>query len=269
MQEARFSSPMMGNDWTEPELDLQPHASDMHGALGGARISSIDIGTYQAPSGSVTDGFEQDGTKILDRCACPYPGCYAIFDTQWKLDTHAQVHFSNATPYHSGSIGFEGDLNHPGTFPYDPLGINYHNMYWSPTPGAAPAFFGIQEQTYPSTTMPFYDNFALHDNNVMTNNPSAPLPGDGEPPLPAMSDGRFACAVCGKTCTRRGDLRRHELKHMPGTKVFDCPKPDCVRKGLQGFDRKDKMISHMKVCQGGVGGSIGFDGFSRLWDAFG
>ncbi|KAI4166609.1 MAG: hypothetical protein LQ343_007904 [Gyalolechia ehrenbergii] len=120
-------------------------------------------------------------------------------------------------------------------------------MYWSPTPGAAPAFFGIQEPAYRSTTMPFHDNFAPHHINVMTNNPSAPLPGDGEPPLAAMSDGRFACAVCGKTCARRRDLRRHELKHKPGTKVFDCPKPDCVRKGLQGFDRKDKMISHMKI----------------------
>ena len=53
--------------------------------------------------------------------------------------------------------------------------------------------------------------------------------------------------TCGKTFTRTADLLRHAKKHLEGPKQFECPAEGCERKGDNGFDRKDKLMDHMKA----------------------
>lgn len=56
---------------------------------------------------------------------------------------------------------------------------------------------------------------------------------------------------CDKVYSRIGDLRRHYLTHRTGPKGFDCPWNGCVRKGLNGFWRSDKLRDHL-ICKHGV-----------------
>lgn len=147
-------------------------------------------------------------------------------------------------------------------------------MYGLPNPGMAPSPFGIQEPAFPPVGIPYHGNISPYDLNWMDPNPFAPIasdiaphninatttnlsslpPNNSQSPLPLNPNNRFTCPTCNKTYARRGDLRRHELKHNPSTKKIDCPKPGCVRKGNQGFERKDKMVDHLKVCKGGARG---------------
>lgn len=87
--------------------------------------------------------------------------------------------------------------------------------------------------------------------------PSLPASPQGTTPSTASSPtGRLLCSYpgCHTKCARAGDLRRHALKHQTGPKAFECPNPGCPRKGLHAFARKDKMLSHAKVCRGGARG---------------
>ncbi len=61
---------------------------------------------------------------------------------------------------------------------------------------------------------------------------------------------RYACNFpgCAVSCARSADLVRHTQKHAAGPKRHDCPTPGCSRKGLNGFDRSDKMRNHLKAC---------------------
>ncbi|KAL8909947.1 MAG: hypothetical protein Q9171_004740 [Xanthocarpia ochracea] len=65
--------------------------------------------------------------------------------------------------------------------------------------------------------------------------------------------GRFPCSFhgCTTTCARLTDLERHMMIHKPGPKQFNCPNAGCPRKGVNGFDRKDKRDLHQKTCGGG------------------
>ncbi|KAL9023564.1 MAG: hypothetical protein Q9196_007125, partial [Gyalolechia fulgens] len=164
-----------------------------------------NIGSHQSlASGFVTDSFAQVGTDHRGRYWCLFPGCYAKFDTQWKLDTHAQVHFSNAAPHHVGALGYDGNFNHLGTFPYDdPFGTDSPSMYGFSTPGMVPNISaGIPEPAFPSMAWPYHGDITPHGIGAMASDPSTTMPGDGDPSPPPMPDRRFACAVCGKTCAR-------------------------------------------------------------------
>lgn len=63
---------------------------------------------------------------------------------------------------------------------------------------------------------------------------------------------RFHCSHCTGTFSRAGDLRRHASKHEPGLQAWDCPTLGCHRKGAKAFSRKDKMLSHSRVCRAGA-----------------
>lgn len=177
-------------------------------------------------------------------------------------------------PQYRGVIGFYDNVNQPDNFAYDPYMCGLPTMRRLTAPGAAPTSFGIQDPAFPSTEMSYNSNVAAHNIGAMGYDPFAlvkpgttphnidaivndfySLPaGIADPPLPPTANGRFTCSICSKTYARRGDLRRHELKHNPTMRKFDCPKSDCVRKGAKGFERKDKMVDHLKVCKGGARG---------------
>ncbi|KAI4165086.1 MAG: hypothetical protein LQ342_001363 [Letrouitia transgressa] len=52
---------------------------------------------------------------------------------------------------------------------------------------------------------------------------------------------------CGKGFGRQGDLIRHARDHKDGPKEYDCPAPNCRRKGADGFNRFDKLKSHLSA----------------------
>ncbi|KAI4271204.1 MAG: hypothetical protein L6R35_006560 [Caloplaca aegaea] len=95
--------------------------------------------------------------------------------------------------------------------------------------------------------------FLSHDNTlhppIGATEEESPLPATPGTSLPPSH--RFSCRHCATTCARRGDLRRHELKHRR-FKAFDCPNHGCLRKGDRAFERKDKMESHRRVCRAGA-----------------
>lgn len=204
---------------------------------------------------------------------CRYPGCFAIFPTQWQLDQHSEVHLATPLPVptYLPTIGFNGSIamstdqsNHHtamnGLMP-DPhkFGNNSYGQAvqdpWSypamATPGApTTATFMHSPHTYDPHT---YDGTSPQD----LGNPNLgglPLPPTslGPSTTPSTSSGtenRYACSFpgCTTSCARPGDLRRHAKKHAPGPKL-DCPTHGCPRKGVNGFDRGDKMRSHHAMC---------------------
>lgn len=52
---------------------------------------------------------------------------------------------------------------------------------------------------------------------------------------------------CGKGFGRQGDLVRHARDHQDGPKEYDCPALNCPRKGAGGFNRFDKLKSHISA----------------------
>ena len=61
-------------------------------------------------------------------------------------------------------------------------------------------------------------------------------------------DGRYLCSACGKDFGRRGDMKRHAMKH--GSTVIRCPVQGCEYKG---HSRKDKVNQHIENRHPGVG----------------
>ena len=223
---------------------------------------------------SVTHGFDHPSYGGLQAyhpatdLMCRYPGCFAIFPTQWQLDQHSEVHLATPLPVptYLPTIGFNGSIavstdqsNHHTAMNGLPSAphVSGHNSYgqavqdpWSypamATPGA-PTNATFMHRPYT------YDGTSPQD----LGNPSRgglPLPPTSQAPsttpsTPSGTENRYACSFpgCTTSCARPGDLRRHAKKHAPGPKL-DCPTHGCPRKGVNGFDRGDKMRSHHAVC---------------------
>ncbi|KAF8426220.1 hypothetical protein EV426DRAFT_704157 [Tirmania nivea] len=98
-------------------------------------------------------------------------------------------------------------------------------------------------------------------------------------PSPTISQAQsFTCSVCWKKYKTKNNLQRHrrDALHGPATpsplfsnaspgvfdssghsspiiplfqdrKLYECPHPDCPRKGENGFPRKDNMIQHQRL----------------------
>ncbi|KAI5808264.1 hypothetical protein DFH27DRAFT_607984 [Peziza echinospora] len=110
-----------------------------------------------------------------------------------------------------------------------------------------------------------------------------PAPALSQPytptPSPRSTSQEFRCSDCGKKYQTKNNLQRHrrsaahsplastllafrspsdspQMNPMiaiidPSIKVLhDCPHPDCLRKGDQGFVRKDNMIQHQRLVHG-------------------
>lgn len=204
---------------------------------------------------------------------CGYRGCFAIFPAQWQLDQHSEVHLT--TPLHVSTHLFNYDVNGSmdmfidqsnhnvamnGLLSAPPVGNNSYGQTvhdpWSyptmATPGAATtAGFMPTPHAYNGTNSQDIGN---------TNAGGLPLPPISLGPsstasTPSGTETRYRCSfpACTTTCARPSDLRRHTQMHAAGPKRHDCPTPGCPRKGLNGFDRSDKMRSHHSVCSRRVG----------------
>ncbi|KAL8817452.1 MAG: hypothetical protein Q9223_003719 [Gallowayella weberi] len=277
MQNARYDSETyrkaasagwpVENRWTNPELNLQPHAYSMHAAAGGARGSQLqryEINNH-APAITIDDLPDHAVNKNIQLShhvpdlMCPYPKCFATFPQRWMVHLHFEVHLNTNR---STSI--------PVGIPKDSVAI--YRPASAFTTNASPHARGFydHDQDIPSEAitgtsntalMPVYTNNSMVEGHAeasgssptMTSGTSTPgsTPTGTNPPFPCRYPG------CSITCGRRGDLRRHELVHAPGPKRYDCPNLGCLRKGRKGFDRMDKMLSHHKVHRqrGGRGGS--------------
>ena len=58
---------------------------------------------------------------------------------------------------------------------------------------------------------------------------------------------RFNCSHpnCAKSYARPSDLRRHDAD-THSVPIFNCPVPDCSRRGSKGFGRRDKARDHIR-----------------------
>lgn len=92
--------------------------------------------------------------------------------------------------------------------------------------------------------------FAPSANVHITDAAVPPSAANSDHPLsaPTTANGKYICLHpgCTRGFKRPGDLDRHIKDHLPGPRAFDCPAPGCVRKGMNGFTRKDKMKEHWK-----------------------
>ncbi|KAL8837354.1 MAG: hypothetical protein Q9176_005772 [Flavoplaca citrina] len=174
------------------------------------------------------------------------------------LDMHAGAADARSTSLfnigtHGSMAMFDGPFNHdvvpssmlsplPVSYaPYTPVvhdGLgNYPSMA---TPGA-------------STITDYLPTSPAYDGNTTTPDPpftpATPIPSTS-PSTPSGPGSRYACSHpgCSTTFARIGDLRRHAKKHVGGPKPHDCPAPGCPRKGVNGFERSDKMRAHYGVC---------------------
>lgn len=66
----------------------------------------------------------------------------------------------------------------------------------------------------------------------------------------APSSGRYMCfsPSCGRSFTRVSDLNRHiaTVHFTQQSRRFNCPKPDCKRKGPNAFTRRDHLLEHLR-----------------------
>ena len=73
-------------------------------------------------------------------------------------------------------------------------------------------------------------------------NPASASGGSGSAMVAATSHPGHRCTVCGKSFSRRADLRRHALAHNPNAPQFPCPRLGCGRQ----FPRMDKLRDHRR-----------------------
>lgn len=135
------------------------------------------------------------------------------------------------------------ELSTPGAyghFPQTPGGSTFDNTL-TIVPGSPPRLAPQANQT-PYTAVGAVGEGASRQAVASSSSPSASSLG-----------GRYLCLECNKTYSRAGELRRHAKKHQPGPRDWECQTPGCHRKGLKGFDRKDKMRDHFKVCRARAG----------------
>lgn len=230
---------------------------------------------HYGESHSITHGFDHPsygGPQSYHPAAdvmCGYRGCFAIFPTQWHLDQHSEVHLTTPLPVstHLSNYDVNGSramftdqgnhdvaMNSPLSAPpvdYNSYRQAVHDPWSYPTmatPGAAiTAGFMPTPHAYNGTNPQDMGNTIAG---------GLPLPPTSlAPSMPSGTETRYACSFpgCNITCARPGDLRRHTQMHAAGPKRHNCPTPGCPRKGLNGFDRSDKMRSHHSVCSRRVG----------------
>lgn len=187
---------------------------------------------------------------------CQHEGCYAFFPSQRMLNKHSKVHTGNSLPQDGVLLNLPGNDSGLGAFPYEPVAMNARDPYGR----LALAMDG----SLPDATLaPEASQGVLrHDKSSSRSNTDAVVsreireiastPPNAVPAIDPLPNNRLTCSHpgCNTTCARPGDLRRHLQKHVDGPKAFECPKEGCPRKGAKGFNRKDKMMDHAKVCQG-------------------
>lgn len=240
---------------------LPIHSSTTLG-YGGLHALAHDL---DQPSYGPTQSYPQAADSI-----CRYPGCFATFPTLWQLVQHSDVHLVTPLPgsISMSDIGIHGSMAmSDGPFNHDvvsnsmlpPLPVSYapytpvvHDGLGSSPSMATP---GATTMTNFLPTSPAYDGNTAQDISNTTTAASLPLPPPASvpstsPSTPTGPESRYACSHpgCSTSCGRPGDLRRHAKKHVGGPKPHDCPAPGCPRKGVNGFERSDKMRSHYSVC---------------------
>ncbi|KAL8785427.1 MAG: hypothetical protein Q9213_003357 [Squamulea squamosa] len=205
---------------------------------------------------------------------CRFPGCFAIFPERWMVYEHSKVHANTSESLAIGlpncNVGSSAaplvnPLSHDvavnglpaapliGNDPYGQGFQGYHQSSPRLTAPTATTSVGLMPTSYA------YDENMLLDVGNATAGGSlestTPLETSTSASTPTKTVDRLSCSFpgCKTTCARAGDLRRHRLKHGPGPKQFSCPTPGCSRVGVNGFDRKDKMQSHLKTCSGRAG----------------
>ncbi|KAL8764680.1 MAG: hypothetical protein Q9209_007940, partial [Squamulea sp. 1 TL-2023] len=236
-------------------------------------------GLYPIPHGfgDLSYGDPQSSQYVPD-LLCRFPGCPPSFAEQRMLYEHLKVHVNTSESLAIGlpscNVGSSAaplinPLSHdvalnglPAAPPIDndPYGQSFQEYYQcSPfsTAPTATTSAGIMPTSYA-----YDENMLLDVGNATASgslDSTTPLETSTSASTPTWTNDRLPCSFpgCKTTCARAGDLRRHMLKHGPGPKQFVCPTSGCSRVGVKGFDRKDKMLSHYKVCSGraGRGGS--------------
>lgn len=169
------------------------------------------------------------------------------------LHEHVKVHAGDSVSRYSTLLNYDGNANGFERFPDHPMNPDIETMLGQSVPiTAASVPATISEPAGFSASVNQHGLISNYDADVVPSKKlvsSFPNNWSSEDCLP---DGHFACSHpgCITICARPGDLRRHLLKHVNGPKAFECPKAGCPRKGTKGFNRKDKMMDHAKVCQG-------------------
>lgn len=70
------------------------------------------------------------------------------------------------------------------------------------------------------------------------------------PLIDSSSTDGHVCSHCHKRFGRQSDLKRHVGRHFPDQWEFHCKQPDCDRRGLKGFYRRDKLKTHERQVHG-------------------
>ena len=142
--------------------------------------------------------------------------------------THQSLARSDLSTIDQGQFGF---------------GLSDHH-YRYPDPSHGPITSAQQLQNAP--TLP-----AVMPTQYATSTQHQPLPTQhvGAHNVPSR---RVRCPHpgCSTSVSRPGDLARHMRIHQAGPRGFNCPAPRCRRKGLHGFERKDKMQDHYRNMHG-------------------
>ncbi|KAL8720569.1 MAG: hypothetical protein Q9225_002588 [Loekoesia sp. 1 TL-2023] len=263
--------------FTDATNNNDPYHQPVSGSVDNALHHPFQVGAH---FGSPYEGATQ--LSHSTRFNCDYPGCYAKFDNQWVLNEHSKVHTNNSIPQDGAFVSHGGIDNPLAMFPEGPVNTNNQTTYGQPVSyggidNVLGTFSGVPVNPYGQTmygqpapasaanmvdTVPQpaftlrsvlpHDNVSFETAGAVTSKTLVPESPYGTSASIQPPTGGFRCSYpgCNTTCARHGDLHRHGLIHALGTKAFECPKPGCPRKGTNGFQRKDKMLSHVKVCQG-------------------
>lgn len=178
------------------------------------------------------------------------------------LDTHCKVHANYPDSTVTATLRSDGPTNGSGRPQPRHLDLITPDVYGRFVEGLSTGTFNdtiaaaamYTPQSNPSAG---HEDHSI-DGAAVGGNPLPTSPSSVSPTSLSLS-GRFHCSHqgCTTSCARPADLRRHALKHSAGARAFGCPNAGCPRKGSRAFDRKDKMLSHSKVCRAGArtGGS--------------
>ncbi|KAI4171248.1 MAG: hypothetical protein LQ343_004454 [Gyalolechia ehrenbergii] len=230
--------------WTTAELNLQPHAWNVHG----------DYPLHQPPFGWVNEGlhhaFNTTGAysprqrlfgcdnhglyhhfndvveplEILHRSSgelsqipsfdCHYPRCHATFLAQWMLDEHSKVHINILVPRDGASLKYGGNADGLGLLPDEAMKTNVQSMYGRPALAmTGNVSVAVPEPAFTSEMMYYHEPLSYSNADaVASEGPAQSLLNAGSS-IAALPNDRFACSHpgCNTTCARPGDLQRHLL----------------------------------------------------------